>query len=90
MSGPVRVEMSGEAATVVQAGVISGGVHPGRPAVAPSPPRPVREWHPFDLDVHRAVGPAELPYLPAYLPRAHDAALAGWLRAPSSPAPCCG
>lgn len=76
--------MSGEAATVVQAGVISGGVHLGRPAVAPSPPRPVREWHPFDLDVHRAVGPAELPYLPAYLPRAHDAALAGWLRAPST------
>ncbi len=76
--------MSGEAATVVQAGAITGGVHLGAPRAAPSPARPITGWHPFDLDVHRAVGPTDLPYLPAYLPRGHDAALAAWLTPPST------
>lgn len=83
MPDPVRNEMSGDAAAVVQAGSITGGVHVSVHALhaAPSPSRPITEWHPFDLDVHRAVtvGGAGLPDLPAYLPREHDRALAALL-----------
>ncbi|MFC6093919.1 hypothetical protein [Saccharothrix lopnurensis] len=82
MPDPVRIEMSGEAAAVVQAGSIMGGVHVSLHArhAAPSPARPITEWHPFDLDVHRAVvvGGAGLP---AYLPREHDQTLAEALAA---------
>ncbi|MFE2755591.1 hypothetical protein ACFXGA_26670 [Actinosynnema sp. NPDC059335] len=74
MPDPVRIEMSGEATAVVQAGSIVGGVHVHARHAAPSPSRPITGWHPFDLDVHRAVavGGAGLPDLPAYLPREHD------------------
>ncbi|GAB3002500.1 tetratricopeptide repeat protein [Saccharothrix stipae] len=83
MPDPVRIEMSGEAAAVVQAGSIVGGVHVHPRHVAPSPARPITGWHPFDLDVHRAVtvNGAGLPDLPAYLPREHDRALAETLAA---------
>lgn len=50
MPDPVRVEMSGEATAVVQAGSIVGGVHVHARHAAPSPARPITEWHPFDLD----------------------------------------
>lgn len=75
--------MSGQAAAVVQAGSIVGGVHVHARHAAPLPARPITEWHPFDLDVHRAVtvGDAGLPDLPAYLPREHDRALAEALAA---------
>lgn len=75
--------MSGQAAAVVQAGSIEGGVHVHPRHAAPSPARPITEWHPFDLDVHRAVtvGTTHLPDLPAYLPRDHDRALADLLSA---------
>ncbi|MEU4767830.1 hypothetical protein AB0H12_31740 [Actinosynnema sp. NPDC023794] len=81
MPEPVRIEMSGQAATVVQAGAIEGGVHVHARHAAPSPARPITEWHPFDLDVHRAVtvGTTHLPDLPAYVSREHDRALADLL-----------
>ncbi|TQM78167.1 hypothetical protein FHX81_0423 [Saccharothrix saharensis] len=81
----VRNEMSGEAAAVVQAGSITGGVHVSvhTRQAASSPARPITEWHPFDLDVHRAVTAADarLPDLPAYVAREHDQELAGLLAA---------
>ncbi|GAB2981962.1 hypothetical protein GCM10027184_36060 [Saccharothrix stipae] len=82
----MRIEMSGQAAAVVQAGSIEGGVHVHARHAAPSPARPITEWHPFDLDVHRAVtvGTTDLPDLPAYLPRDHDRALADLLSAKST------
>ncbi|MEV7523826.1 transcriptional regulator [Streptomyces sp. NPDC091371] len=62
------------------------------PAAAPPPPapeagRPIREWHPHDLEVHPAVEPAPplgephpgltVPAMPSYVRRPHDAELAG-------------
>ena len=75
--------MSGQAATVVQAGSIQGGGHVHARHAAPSPARPITQWHPFDLDVHRAAtfGTAHLPDLPTYLPRDHDRALVELLAA---------
>ncbi|MFI9010974.1 hypothetical protein ACIGNX_27425 [Actinosynnema sp. NPDC053489] len=85
MSDSVRNEMSGESAAVVQAGSIAGGVHMYAHIRhnALSPARPISEWHPFDLDVHRAVtaGENRLPDLPAYVAREHDRALVDLLAA---------
>ena len=77
--------VSGETASVLQAGKITGDVHLHAPATGiqrPRPaPRPIVEWNPFDLGVHKAITVPEgadghpLPDLPGYLRRAHDSHL---------------
>ncbi|PPK63174.1 hypothetical protein V5P93_004110 [Actinokineospora auranticolor] len=71
-----RNEVRGRSGLVVQAQVIHGGVHLPGAATGPAlVARPVDEWDPFDLDVHRAIhveGGDALPPLPRYLPREHD------------------
>ncbi|MGW5647012.1 hypothetical protein ACWEV3_26375 [Saccharopolyspora sp. NPDC003752] len=84
-----RNEAAGEFTHLLQAGTVNGEVHFHAPHTARSgrPPRPVTEWGPFDLDVHRAIQapPAEeaLPELPSYLRRAHDDELDAELREPA-------
>ncbi|ROO85946.1 hypothetical protein EDD29_3500 [Actinocorallia herbida] len=58
----------GDATVVIEA--------PG-PAAPPEPPgHPITEHDPFDLDVHEAIAvPGDLPALPVYVRRGHDAAL---------------
>ncbi|MFI0470401.1 hypothetical protein ACH347_40590 [Saccharopolyspora sp. 5N102] len=83
-----RNEAAGEFTHLLQAGTVNGEVHFHAPHTARPgrPPRPVTEWDPFDLDVHRAIEapPAEeaLPELPPYLRRAHDDELDAELREP--------
>jgi tetratricopeptide (TPR) repeat protein len=74
--------MSGRAINVVQVGHADTVVHVGG---APSPPvaepagRPLSEFTPFDLEVHRSIvaagGRVDPDSLPAYVARAHDDAL---------------
>lgn len=78
----MRNTVSGEAASVLQAGQITGDVHLHAPAAGNPRPRPtprsIVEWNPFDLGVHKAITVPEsadgdpLPDLPGYLRRVHD------------------
>ncbi|MEV4311343.1 hypothetical protein [Actinocrispum sp. NPDC049592] len=78
MTDRIRNEMSGVARSVLQAGVMHVHQAPMRPDPAVVA-RPIGEWNPFDLDVHRAISTpadAQLPELPGYLRRDHDDVLA--------------
>ncbi|MCI2418805.1 hypothetical protein MOQ72_15290 [Saccharopolyspora sp. K220] len=76
-----RNEATGDFTNVVQAGTIAGDVHLHAPQTAARGPvpRPVGDWTPFDLDVHRAIvlsaANEQLPELPRYLRRTHDGEL---------------
>jgi hypothetical protein len=74
-------QVSGDTAGILQAGMITGGVHwhSAPPVYAPMiAARPITEWNPFDLGFHRAImifgrsGAVRLPDLPTYLRREHD------------------
>ncbi len=84
MTDRIRNEMSGVARSVLQAGVMHVHQAPARPDPA-IVARPIGEWNPFDLDVHRAIttpADAQLPELPGYLRRDHDDELARHLADP--------
>lgn len=86
-----RNEMSGTAKNVLQAGTVSGNVYIHSPQdgvdpLAAAVARPITEWDPFDLDVHRAITTStsvQLPELPRYARRDHDDKLVGHLNEPS-------
>ncbi|MEV0701690.1 hypothetical protein AB0I53_27770 [Saccharopolyspora sp. NPDC050389] len=85
-----RNEATGEFTHLLQAGTVNGEVHFHAPHTARTsrPPRPVTEWSPFDLDVHRAIEASRsragevLPELPSYLRRNHDDELDADIREP--------